>query len=525
MVASPVILQSNVLATTRFPATPADRYIDDTFLVNCGSSVSGLSVRGFVGPGELILMGSFSAVTPTTGAASGTAGAGTTTTSLAKPSSAANWTASDSALLGKLVKIVSGGGASTTRIPTMRVIKAVTTTAITVDTVAGMDATTVFELVQPATVITADTAYMSGAIDLIGNQCKVSLVGFSLAQSSLNYLVYSRLNRDVAFHGCAFSAAGVVNAIESDRDFAFQVYDSLLSGGAQMSVANGQIAAASRLYLNAAAGVLIDKVHTVLTAIKSVSATGVALTVKRANSLSLGLNAASGGASGCVLETVNRTDITELAGTSNTGFGIEISKGGTHALLGATITGSSGDFAIDGLSHASVTWSNAASYGAVSRWGTTILVSGSSNTRQELDTLRVEGNFDITAQGIVSGSGGTLQLGGRVINYGYVHWAFNDSLTAYATGGQANATQLGFGENIVTTCATNGDSVKLPLGAAIGGVQVFVKNLGAASLNVFPPVGGAINALAANTAVAVAAGASAFFFSRNSNGGLDFVQG
>ncbi len=82
-------------------------------------------------------------------------------------------------------------------------------------------------------------------------------------------------------------------------------------------------------------------------------------------------------------------------------------------------------------------------------------------------------------------------------------------ITAFATGGQASATQLSTYYNDVTVCATAGDSVKLPT-AALSTVCI-VKNNGAASLNVFPYTGDCINALAANLAVAVPVGAEVKF--------------
>ena len=84
-------------------------------------------------------------------------------------------------------------------------------------------------------------------------------------------------------------------------------------------------------------------------------------------------------------------------------------------------------------------------------------------------------------------------------------------ITAFATGGQANATQLTKAFNRVTTVATTADSVKLPV--AVAGMTVVVKNAGANSMDVFPATGGTINALSANTALAVAAAASVMFVS------------
>lgn len=87
-------------------------------------------------------------------------------------------------------------------------------------------------------------------------------------------------------------------------------------------------------------------------------------------------------------------------------------------------------------------------------------------------------------------------------------------ITAFATGGQASATALTAECNFVTTCATNGDSVKLP--TAVLGLRIVVFNLGAASLNVFPASGGAINALGTNNAFAIASGASNEFWGQSS---------
>lgn len=65
-------------------------------------------------------------------------------------------------------------------------------------------------------------------------------------------------------------------------------------------------------------------------------------------------------------------------------------------------------------------------------------------------------------------------------------------LTAFAGGGQASATQAGYATNVVTVCATNNDSIKLPV--AIGGLQqLFVSNYGAASLRIYPTTGTYLN--------------------------------
>lgn len=82
-------------------------------------------------------------------------------------------------------------------------------------------------------------------------------------------------------------------------------------------------------------------------------------------------------------------------------------------------------------------------------------------------------------------------------------------ITAFATGGQTSATQLVGQYCLVTTCATAFDSVKLAA-AATGKVQT-VKNIGAATLSVFPTTGDAINALAANLSIDVPVGSEITF--------------
>jgi hypothetical protein len=84
------------------------------------------------------------------------------------------------------------------------------------------------------------------------------------------------------------------------------------------------------------------------------------------------------------------------------------------------------------------------------------------------------------------------------------------AVTAFASGGQASATLLFSQVNIITVCASIADSVLLPLlNANIIGIEIEVKNNGVASCNVFPGSAQTINALGANTAIALAAGASA----------------
>lgn len=84
-----------------------------------------------------------------------------------------------------------------------------------------------------------------------------------------------------------------------------------------------------------------------------------------------------------------------------------------------------------------------------------------------------------------------------------------NGLTAFAGGGQGSAVALVNTICRITTCATNGDSVKLP--AAVAGLTRTVINRGAAYANIFPQTGENIDALSANVAVSCPAGATIVF--------------
>lgn len=75
---------------------------------------------------------------------------------------------------------------------------------------------------------------------------------------------------------------------------------------------------------------------------------------------------------------------------------------------------------------------------------------------------------------------------------------------------QADATQIGTGTGFVNaTGADAAKGVKLP--PAVAGKQVLIKNNGAAVLKVWPATGDAINAIAVDTNIALAANTTALF--------------
>jgi hypothetical protein len=86
-----------------------------------------------------------------------------------------------------------------------------------------------------------------------------------------------------------------------------------------------------------------------------------------------------------------------------------------------------------------------------------------------------------------------------------------DTITAFAGGGQASGTQLTAQTNRITTVATAGDSVKLPLSAA--GLEIVVINAGANAVQVFGSTNATIDGVAFATGVSQMKGSMTIYTS------------
>jgi sugar/nucleoside kinase (ribokinase family) len=133
--------------------------------------------------------------------------------------------------------------------------------------------------------------------------------------------------------------------------------------------------------------------------------------------------------------------------------------------------------------------------------------------------------FAIGAAHAVNISGTNESSKNQVMNIGFLRMSVTDTITAFAGGGQTSAVVLNSALNRVTTVASGNDSVKLPLCQdGIGtsgppgapskttGMIMYVVNAAASnSMNLYPAVGGSINALSANTAYAILANKTVAF--------------
>lgn len=100
----------------------------------------------------------------------------------------------------------------------------------------------------------------------------------------------------------------------------------------------------------------------------------------------------------------------------------------------------------------------------------------------------------------------------------YICGAMADTLTATGTT-QSDAFGLTADISVFTTVPAN-SGARLPDWATTGD-DMFILNLGANALKVYPPVGGKINALAVNASSSLAAGSAMRLKSR---AGLNWIQ-
>lgn len=480
------------------------------------TSYAGFNASGFQGSGDLVFL--FASTAPTlTGLTSGTCGAGTTTTQCSVASG--NW-GSDT----MRQYFISVTNANDSDLPYVRPIKSKTATTLTFDAIPGLANGSTFTIKKTATTLAAASStyggYNVGAV--VSYNLSPVRMYYAAPAASLDYGVYSTGNALFDGHAFKLANAATYQTVYSNGDLYSTLDDSYASAGSALQQ-NGGTAELQNVVSDGGYFSLVG-VNSALIQLDSASVTaGVPLTVRRSNSVLVGFKGASNTAAEAVLFD-SCTSVTlqnaGLTGTSNSAYGAEFTNGGQYAVTGSTITGSSGDFSIDGSTSSTQSWANLATYKAMSRYGGgTLLIGGSGNAEQYiLDSLAVGGsNLDVV--------GAQEQHGGRVINYGFVHLAANtsyDAITAHVGGGCASATAVGLGYTRVGTVGSNGDTVKLNV-STIGGLMQIVENTSASkTLGLCPPTGGNIGGGSTDTAVSVGTSTVAFCISRDDGSGLNY---
>lgn len=449
-------------------------------------------------PGKTLrIVGNFELVTPTTGVFKGTAGAGTTTTSLVKPTGAANWTASD--LIGKYVRIVGGGGAPADFAngeQVLRPILANSTTALTVNAISGMDTTTRFQIVDLASLV--DEIDSSTALGIKIRECyiPVEIYGLDFTNANtLDSLISAVDSTSIYIEGCNISYNTANPAIDIERCHEVDINHCVLTGSGDISVQT--CFSFQSVGLDARIGGVVlaqDCFYASVTKYTSDDAASRVLSMVHVLNGQAEVNATDGGATPIYLESVaNFTAVGTLLIGANAGaaYGIEIDKSGQYTLTGSTIAGAADVLFMNNA----VTWANLSS----GTYGIAEEHAGNAIANSSYSKALKYGNYTFLE---------TVEFSSRVLNYGINNPSQITGLTALGTTSADAYVMLQ--QNFYrfdTVAAGTGARLIAAATVALPGVIVTVMNNGANALLVYPPVGGTINALGVDAGYSLAVGA------------------
>lgn len=478
----------------------------------------GATVAGFIGGSYdgtrnvgLNIYCAWTSFSPTTGVATGTAGSGTTSTSMVKPTAAANWTASN--LVGKHLKITGGGGAGddVTRFPVVRPILANTTTSLTVDAISGMDNTTTFQIVSPATVFREIDA-QSTCMRFCFNTAPVQMVGGSFAAvATPDKLTDSFSNSHVTLDGVSLNQNCDSYSAHSVNDSEFYFSNGILTNLADIRV--DRCAKYSRVWNTYGTGqgeVAVVRSLAADVSLVSLSSSSTVFRAERCLYVGAEVSSTSGGGGATTptiyLEGISNFEATganKLTGTGNAGYGLQIEGHGRYNLTGSTITGTGGDVLFfDNL----VTWTNLGglTYGIATEHSGSAFANSTYGKALHYGEAVHYGAQDYSA---------------RCLHYGHINESAN-----LAVVNLTDATPYDMGDNdlcgtihIYSTHA--GAIVVLNDACAIAGVKLTVANTGTHQATAQAPSGGSITGSAI-----VAAGTAATFVSLSTNDGKDFMR-
>lgn len=481
----------------------------------------------------LRIVGATALATLTTGANTGTAGAATTPTSVAKPTAAADWTADD--LVGHWWLWTGGAGASSDGSPIFREIWANTTTTLSIDSVPGIDDTTTFQIVDLTSQIDWVSSGNKVAIDVRGVYGGVEIFGLDFSTAhALDSLIHAYdCFSPLKISGCKIAINTANPAILVERCQKPIIEHIMLSNSADISVVESFNVQVNGVTGDGGGVVSITDSHVAkATKIRSDAAPSRVLEMVNIHKAEAEVDANGGAATPIYLESCHTFSPigTLITGSGNVGtgcFGMEIQGTGSYNLVGVDIVGDDGDLNFLGDATAWSLLSNP-SYGIVSKWGSSAYgVAGYSKTL-------LRGNL---------GMEGALDVGGRLLTFGYFNLAANTTTIPllagytldmersrvhhvsdglyYPTGTEAPRAVC------VVSCDAAGAKIMLPDGAAIAGILCIIINLGAFAGDIIAPdtaygANGPTGSITGSITTVNAGGISTFV-SLNTNGGHDFA--
>lgn len=457
-------------------------------------------------PGKTLrIVGNFALATLATGSHIGRAGALTNSTTLIKPTGAADWTNDD--LVNKYLRVVGGGGAPSDPAngeQVLRPILANDLTSLTVNPVPGMDSTTRFQIVELATLVDEFSSSLKVAINIAACFVPVEIYGLDFTNTNgLDSLIDVSDSTSVKVYGCNISYNTANPAFNFARCNEIEVNHCVLSGSGDIK-ADSCFSVVSEGLNGSGGGELLiqDCLYAEVLKYTSDSAPSRVLAMIRVLTGLAEVTANRGAATPVYLESVTNFTATGsalLSGSSNTGgstYGVEIDKTGSYTLTGSTITGAAGDVLF--INNA-VTWTNLSSgtYGIAEEHAANAIANSSYSKALKYGAYTF---LD------------TVEFSARALYYGVVNPSQITQLTATGTT-SSDAYQMLQQEfyRFDTVAAGTGAKLLAAATTALPGVTVCVFNNGANALNIYPPTGGQIDVAGADVSYSLASGAMKSF--------------
>jgi len=308
--------------------------------INWAASIH--TISGLVTTGDVTLTGEWADASPTTGEQSGTAGAGTTTTSCVKPGGADDWTADE--MRGWFLRITGGGGA-----PAIRPILDNDTTTITVHAITGMDNTSEFEI------SIHDTDYDLTNITISDNTARIIIENCIIAKLTAN-----RCNR-VLIRNCKIDTSDSDGSLDFDDCKVVTVQECYFENSASATAERCNDVSLINLCLEDA-WLNCVACNKVTADINAETCDATALHLEQCLTCFIGVEANGNTDSPCHFEGCNYLEpysVGFIGTNAGSDYAIEIEKGGHYDLTAGTMTGNVNDLYIEANAFS---WANLGSY-------------------------------------------------------------------------------------------------------------------------------------------------------------------
>jgi len=311
----------NVVLSTH--VTVAKRQDTDAVFTLAAGSEGNFTADGISGKGVITIQGTYVASTLSSGVQTGIAGAASNSTTLNKPTGAANWTTNN--LRGKYLRITAGGGAGAA----VR-IRSNTTTAITCWPIVGLTSGSTFEIVDAASILSTVT--------LTRNAAKFKFVGVKITR------LVNDSNTEIECDGCHFNTPNVNGSVLTQNDNVVRINNCYVDAAASVI-----IQAAKRVEFDSnvmdTGKVKFESCVKVDTDVDAKGGASTPVWFFSCQSIDAGCAVSNATGDGIKFESCMRAEQAGVGwvGSGNTGYGVRVEGGGYVNGTGATITGNLND--------------------------------------------------------------------------------------------------------------------------------------------------------------------------------------